>query len=91
MPSAHVETIQTAIEALNRRDFETALEQLTEDVTWAPFLAVVVEMHGRGTGADLSMSQRFAQLCRFRGAQVEAVESFPDADAALAAAGLTPE
>ena len=39
MPQGKVEMVRLAMEAFGRRDFDTALEYMTEDATWAPFLA----------------------------------------------------
>ena len=46
-----MDVIRTAIEALNRRDFETALAPLAEDATWAPFLAAAETPLLRGRDA----------------------------------------
>lgn len=37
--ASHAAIIGAAIDAFNRRDFDTALEPMTEDATWAPFIA----------------------------------------------------
>ena len=39
MSRENVESVRRGMEAFNRRDFDTALQYMTEDATWAPFLA----------------------------------------------------
>jgi ketosteroid isomerase-like protein len=36
---SNLEIVRTALEAFNRRDFEAALDLMSDDVTWVPFLA----------------------------------------------------
>ena len=49
MSNGHAQTIRRGLEAFNARDFETAINLLTEDVVWASFLSRTQGeyLHGR--------------------------------------------
>jgi ketosteroid isomerase-like protein len=53
-----VEIVRAAMQAFNRRDFDAALEHASDDVTWAPFIAVTETPLLRGKDEILGAWER---------------------------------
>ena len=73
MSQENAEIVRRAMEAFNRRDFHTALEYVTEDATWAPFVARTETPLLRGRSEILAAWKRQFEVMDLRAEVVEVV------------------